>query len=657
MKGTPLQRQKVLKSMPAVTLPNGTIKSFDNPVSIADVAASIGHGLAKAAVAGVVNGESLDLAMPIETDAELRLITGKDAEGLDIIRHSFAHLVGHAVKQLYPEAQMAIGPVIKDGFYYDIAYDTPFTPEDLQAIETRMKELIEKDYDVNMQVVSRNKALQTFESREEPYKLQIVEEIPEGETIKLYHHEEYTDMCRGPHVPNTRHLRHFKLMKVSGAYWRGDSNNQMLQRIYGTAWGSASDLKAHLKQLEEAEKRDHRRLGKQLSLFHIQDNAPGMVFWHPAGWTIYRKLQQYIREKLKVTGYQEISTPQIVDRILWEKSGHWDKFKEDMFTTSSENRDYAVKPMNCPCHVQIFNQGLRSYKDLPIRLSEFGSCHRNEPSGTLHGLMRVRNFVQDDGHIFCSEDQVQSEVSNFIDLVFEVYKTLGFETISIKLSTRPEKRVGSDEVWDKSEKALQDALEKKQLDWELFPGEGAFYGPKIEFSLEDCLGRIWQCGTIQVDFSMPDRLEASFIGEDGCRHTPVMLHRAVLGSFERFIGILIENYAGEFPFWLAPEQIRILPVSDDARSFSEEVCDQLIRLDIRATIDKSGERLGKLIRNGEKSKVPILAVIGAKEVQNKSVNLRSRRGGDLGEIPLDTLIKSAVDADRHRWSDIHANAE
>ena len=624
--------------MPVVTLPNGTTKSFEGPVTIADVAASIGPGLAKAAVAGVVDGESLDMAMPIEKDADLRLLTAKDAEGIDIIRHSFAHLVGHAVKQLYPDAQMAIGPVIKDGFYYDIAYEKPFTPEDLEAIEQRMKELIAKDYEVNVEVVNRNQAKQAFASREEPYKLEIVEEIPDGETIKLYHHEEYTDMCRGPHVPNTRHLRHFKLMKVSGAYWRGDSNNQMLQRIYGTAWGTEKELKSHLKQLEEAEKRDHRRLGKQLSLFHIQDNAPGMVFWHPPGWAIYQKLQQYIRRRLRESGYQEISTPQIVDRTLWEKSGHWDKFKEDMFTTSSENRDYAVKPMNCPCHVQIFNQGLRSYKDLPVRLSEFGSCHRNEPSGTLHGLMRVRNFVQDDGHIFCSEDQVQSEVSKFIDLVFDVYKTLGFDTISIKLSTRPDKRVGSDEVWDKSEKALQDALENKNLEWELYPGEGAFYGPKIEFSLEDCLGRVWQCGTIQVDFSMPDRLDASFIGEDGSRHTPVMLHRAVLGSFERFIGILIENYAGEFPFWLAPEQVRILPVSNEARNFSESIQTKLLNQGISATVDESGERLGKLIRNGEKAKIPVLAVIGAKEVENNTVSLRSRKNGDLGELPVNELI-------------------
>ena len=637
--------------MPVVTLPNGTTKSFDGPVTIADVAASIGPGLAKAALAGVVDGESLDMAMPIDKDVDLRLLTAKDAEGIDIIRHSFAHLVGHAVKQLYPEARMAIGPVIKDGFYYDIAYEKPFTPEDLEAIEQRMKELIAKDYEVNVEVVNRNQAKQAFESREEPYKLEIVEDIPDGETIKLYHHEEYTDMCRGPHVPNTRHLRHFKLMKVSGAYWRGDSNNQMLQRIYGTAWGTEKELKSHLKQLEEAEKRDHRRLGRQLSLFHIQDNAPGMVFWHPPGWAIYQKLQQYIRRRLRESGYQEISTPQIVDRTLWEKSGHWDKFKEDMFTTSSENRDYAVKPMNCPCHVQIFNQGLRSYKDLPVRLSEFGSCHRNEPSGTLHGLMRVRNFVQDDGHIFCSEDQIQSEVSSFIDLVFDVYKTLGFEKISIKLSTRPEKRVGSDEVWDKSEKALQDALENKNLEWELYPGEGAFYGPKIEFSLQDCLGRVWQCGTIQVDFSMPDRLDASFIGEDGSRHTPVMLHRAVLGSFERFIGILIENYAGEFPFWLAPEQIRILPVSDDARGFSETVQTKLLSQGISATVDESGERLGKLIRNGEKAKIPVLAVIGAKEAENNTVSLRSRKNGDLGEISVNELINYCNQANNNKSDD------
>ena len=634
--------------MPVVTLPNGTSKSFDGPVTIADVATAIGPGLAKAALAGVVDGESLDLAMSIDQDCQLQLLTSKDEEGVDTIRHSFAHLLGHAVKQLYPEAKMAIGPVIKHGFYYDISYKKPFTPEDLDAIEKRMKELVSKDYSVGVEVVTKKKAIETFENREEPFKLEIINNIPENETIKLYHHEEYTDMCRGPHVPNTKHLRHFKITKVSGAYWRGNSDNEMLQRIYGTAWGSSTELKSHLKQLEEADKRDHRKLGRQLSLFHIQENAPGMVFWHPLGWSLYLKLQDFIREELGQSGYQEIRTPQIVDRTLWEQSGHWEKFKEGMFTTSSENRDYAVKPMNCPCHVQIFNQGLRSYKDLPIRLAEFGSCHRNEPSGTLHGLMRVRNFVQDDAHIFCSENQIQEEVLEFIDLVFKIYKTFGFENVSIKLSTRPEKRVGSEEIWDKSEQSLAEALDAKQLDWQLLPGEGAFYGPKIEFSLEDCLGRIWQCGTIQVDFSMPDRLGATYIGEDGYRHTPVMLHRAILGSFERFIGILIENYAGDFPFWLAPEQIRLLPVTDDVRPYAEQLLDKLKTAGVSATIDSSGERLGKMIRTAEQMKLPVLAVIGAKEAEQNAVSLRSRRDGDLGVHSVDALLHAAQLANAER---------
>ena len=636
--------------MPAITLPDGTVKSFDGKVTIAEVASSIGPGLAKAAIAGVVDGESLDLAIELNKDCELKLITSKDEEGLHTIRHSFAHLLGHAIKQLYPDAQMAIGPVIKDGFYDDMKYEKTFTPDDLNKIESRMKELIAKDYAVDVEIVSKEKAIQTFTSRDEPYKLEIINEIPENETIKLYHHEEYTDMCRGPHVPNTYHLRHFKLTKVSGAYWRGDSDNEMLQRIYGTAWTTSKELKSHIKQIEEAEKRDHRKLGKKLSLFHIQENAPGMVFWHPQGWAVYLKLQNFIREKLGQSGYEEIRTPQIVDRSLWEKSGHWDKFKEGMFTTSSENRDYAVKPMNCPCHVQIFNQGLRSYKDLPIRLAEFGSCHRNEPSGTLHGLMRVRNFIQDDAHIFCSEDQIQSEVLEFIDLVFNVYKTFGFENILIKLSTRPEKRVGSEEIWDKSEKSLADALDAKELDWDLLPGEGAFYGPKIEFSLEDCLGRIWQCGTIQVDFSMPDRLGATYIGEDGYRHTPVMLHRAILGSFERFIGILIENYAGEFPFWIAPEQVRILPVSDETRPFAENLNQMLVQADISSKIDSSGERLGKLIRNGEKDRVPILAVIGSKETSSQTVNVRNTRNGSQCEMPVDLFLNQCLTANKERTS-------
>ncbi|HJN34638.1 MAG TPA: threonine--tRNA ligase, partial [Prochlorococcus sp.] len=523
--------------MPIITLPDGNKKKFDQPVTIMEVAESLGPGLAKAAIAGRVNGVLLDTCIPIEKDSEVNIITAKDQDGIETIRHSFAHLIGHAVKQLYPEAKMAIGPVIEDGFYYDIAYDQPFTPKDLEAIEARMKELVKLDYDVNVEIVSREEAHREFEKRCEPYKIEIVDEIPENEIIKLYRHQEYTDMCRGPHVPNTRHLRTFKLMKVSGAYWRGDSNKTMLQRIYGTAWGSSKELKAYLKRLEEAEKRDHRRIAKQMSLFHTQEEAPGMIFWHAKGWAIYQVLEQYIRETLSLHDYQEIRTPQVVDRSLWEKSGHWEKFKDDMFTTTSENREYAIKPMNCPCHIQIFNQGLKSYRDLPIRLAEFGSCLRNEPSGSLHGLMRVRNFVQDDAHIFCTELQVQEEVSKFIDLVFEIYRSFGFDSVLIKLSTRPEKRVGSDEIWDKSEKALSDALDAKGLAWDLLPGEGAFYGPKIEFSLKDCLGRVWQCGTIQVDFSMPERLGASYVAEDSQRRTPVMLHRAILGSFERFIGI------------------------------------------------------------------------------------------------------------------------
>ncbi|GCE64228.1 threonine--tRNA ligase [cyanobiont of Ornithocercus magnificus] len=631
-----------------VTLPDGVHKKFNGPISISDIAASIGPGLARAAIAGKVDGQPLDLAMRIDSDAELRIITANDPEGLEIVRHSFAHLIGHAVKQLYPKAQMAIGPVIQDGFYYDIAYDKPFTPEDLAAIEKRMHELIASNYDIRIETIDRDGARRVFASRDEPYKLQIVEEISDDKIIKLYHHQEYTDMCRGPHVPNTRHLRHFKLMKVSGAYWRGDPRNEMLQRIYGTAWATAADLKAHLSRLEEAEKRDHRRLARQLSLFHIQDNAPGMIFWHPNGWTIYRLLQSFIREQLDNHGYTEICTPQIVDRSLWEQSGHWQKFKKDMFTTCSESRDYAVKPMNCPCHVQVFNQGLRSYRDLPIRLAEFGSCHRNEPSGTLHGLMRVRNFVQDDAHIFCAEEQIQSEVSNFIDLVFNVYKSFGFDTVLIKLSTRPEEHVGSDAIWHKSEESLQKALEKKGLEWELLPGEGAFYGPKIEFSLKDCLGRVWQCGTVQVDFSMPERLGASYIARNGQRHVPVMLHRAILGSFERFIGILIEHYAGNFPFWLAPEQIRLLPVTDKVRPFAEMVLMQLNNAGIRASVDRSGERLAKQIRAGEQMRIPAFAVIGNNEVEEGTVNLRSRQHGNLGSILVSDLITVARQADSEK---------
>ena len=535
--------------MPIITLPDGSKKVFEKSVTILEIAQSIGAGLAKATIAGKVNDVLLDATIPINKDSKVVIITSKDKEGIEIIRHSFAHLIGHAVKQIYSDIKMAIGPVIEDGFYYDIFSEYRFTPEDLIKIENRINKLIKTNYDVEILQVSKEEAIKTFKERDETFKLRIIEEIPEEGLINLYKHEEYIDMCRGPHVPNTRHLRHFKLLKLSGSYWRGNSENESLQRIYGTAWAKEKELKDYLTRIEEAEKRDHRKLGKKHSLFHIQEESPGMIFWHPNGWTIYQVLEKYIREILKKNDYLEIKTPQAVDKSLWEKSGHWEKFRDDMFTTASENRTYAIKPMNCPCHIQVFNQGLKSYKDLPIRLAEFGSCHRNEPSGALHGLMRVRNFTQDDAHIFCTEEQIQEEVSTFIDLVFEVYKTFGFDEIIIKLSTRPEKRVGSEDIWDKSEEALTKALDNKNLKWELQPGEGAFYGPKIEFSLKDCLNRVWQCGTIQVDFSMPIRLDATYVDIDNEKRNPVMLHRAILGSFERFIGILIEQYEAKFPIW------------------------------------------------------------------------------------------------------------
>ncbi len=621
--------------MPIITLPDGTEKKYDSAVTIDQIASEIGPGLAKAALAGKVNGELIDTCIPITQNSHIQIITSKDDEGLEIIRHSFAHLLGHAVKQLYPEAKMAIGPVIEDGFYYDISYKDTFTPDDLLKIEKRMKELVNRDYNVGVEIVSPKKATEVFTDRGEIFKLDIVKNIPKNEIIKLYRHQEYIDMCRGPHVPNTRHLRVFKLMKVSGAYWRGDANNEMLQRIYGTAWKSSKELKEYISRIEEAEKRDHRKLGKKYSLFHSQEEAPGMVFWHPKGWTIYRILEDFIRETITKYDYQEVKSPQVVDRTLWEKSGHWDKFKEDMFTTTSENREYAIKPMNCPCHIQIFNQGLKSYRDLPIRLSEFGSCHRNEPSGALHGLMRVRNFVQDDAHIFCTDEQIQEEVQNFIDLVFEVYKTFGFDSILIKLSTRPEKRVGSDDIWDKSEKALSKALDSKGLDWSLLPGEGAFYGPKIEFSLKDCLNRVWQCGTIQVDFSMPQRLNASYIDITGRKQTPVMLHRAILGSFERFIGILIENYSGNFPTWLSPVQIMIMGITDR----NNEACfcakDKLVDFGFRAEIDIRNEKVGFKIREHTMQRIPFLIIIGDKEEENNEISVRTREGKDLGNMSID----------------------
>ena len=621
--------------MPIITLPDGTEKKYDSAVTIDQIASEIGPGLAKAALAGRVNGELIDTCIPITQNSHIQIITSKDDEGLEIIRHSFAHLLGHAVKQLYPEAKMAIGPVIEDGFYYDISYKDTFTPDDLLKIEKRMKELVNRDYSVGVEIVSPEKAKEVFTDRGEIFKLDIVKNIPENEIIKLYKHQEYIDMCRGPHVPNTRHLRAFKLMKVSGAYWRGDSNNEMLQRIYGTAWKSSKELKEYLSRIEEAEKRDHRKLGKKYSLFHSQEEAPGMVFWHPKGWTIYRILEDFIRETITKYDYQEVKSPQVVDRSLWEKSGHWDKFKEDMFTTTSENREYAIKPMNCPCHIQIFNQGLKSYRDLPIRLSEFGSCHRNEPSGALHGLMRVRNFVQDDAHIFCTDEQIQEEVQNFIDLVFEVYKTFGFDSILIKLSTRPVKRVGSDDIWDKSEKALSEALDSKGLDWSLLPGEGAFYGPKIEFSLKDCLNRVWQCGTIQVDFSMPQRLNASYIDITGRKQTPVMLHRAILGSFERFIGILIENYSGNFPTWLSPIQIMIMGITDRNNEACFSAKDKLVDFGFRTEIDIRNEKVGFKIREHTMQRIPFLIIIGDKEEENSEISVRTREGKDLGNMSID----------------------
>ena len=625
--------------MPIITLPDGSKKVFEKSVTILEIAQSIGAGLAKATIAGKVNDVLLDATIPINKDSKVVIITSKDKEGIEIIRHSFAHLIGHAVKQIYSDIKMAIGPVIEDGFYYDIFSEYRFTPEDLIKIENRINKLIKTNYDVEILQVSKEEAIKTFKERDETFKLRIIEEIPEEGLINLYKHEEYIDMCRGPHVPNTRHLRHFKLLKLSGSYWRGNSENESLQRIYGTAWAKEKELKDYLTRIEEAEKRDHRKLGKKHSLFHIQEESPGMIFWHPNGWTIYQVLEKYIREILKKNDYLEIKTPQAVDKSLWEKSGHWEKFRDDMFTTASENRTYAIKPMNCPCHIQVFNQGLKSYKDLPIRLAEFGSCHRNEPSGALHGLMRVRNFTQDDAHIFCTEEQIQEEVSTFIDLVFEVYKTFGFDEIIIKLSTRPEKRVGSEEIWDKSEEALTKALDNKNLKWELQPGEGAFYGPKIEFSLKDCLNRVWQCGTIQVDFSMPIRLDATYVDIDNEKRNPVMLHRAILGSFERFIGILIEQYEAKFPIWLAPYQIILLSITDRNIEKCLKFNELINNNGYRSKVDIRNEKIGYKIREATLGRVPLIAVIGDKEEEIDSVALRALNGKNLGIFNLPNLFK------------------
>ena len=625
--------------MPVITLPDGSQRIFEQAVSVMDVATDIGPGLAKATIAGRVNGALVDACDLITNDAAVSIITARDDEGLEILRHSCAHLIGHALKQLYPDAKMAIGPTIENGFYYDVELEHRLTDSDLEALEARMLELAKKSYPVIKKTVSWQEARDEFEARGETYKIEILDEnIDKSDTPGLYHHEEYVDMCRGPHVPNMSFCQHFKLMSVNGAFWRGDSNNKMLQRIYGTAWPDKKQLKAYLNRLQEAEKRDHRKIGKKLNLFHMQNEAPGMVFWHDKGWRIYQKIESYMRQKQGQYGYQEIKTPQVVERSLWEKSGHWEKFSEQMFTTHSENFDFAIKPMNCPCHIQVFNQGLKSYKELPIRLAEFGSCHRNEPSGALHGIMRVRGFVQDDAHIFCAEETIQDEVSTFIDMLHEVYADFGFTDIIYKLSTRPEQRVGSDEVWDKAEAALETSLNAKGLDWQLLPGEGAFYGPKIEFSLKDCLGRVWQCGTIQVDFSMPGRLGAQYVSETQERKVPVMLHRAVLGSFERFIGILIEQYEGAFPFWLAPEQAAVLNITDKQSEYCKKIHKKLEEEGYRAHLDLRNEKIGFKIREHTINKIPFLLVVGDKEVENNTVAIRTRKGEDLGVMSLEDVL-------------------
>lgn len=624
--------------MVAITLPNGDIKQFDGQTSVMEVAQSIGAGLAKATVAGRVNGKLVDACDPISEDATVQIITPKDEEGVEIIRHSTAHLLGHAVKQLYPEVKMVIGPVIEEGFYYDIYSERPFTPEDMEKIEARMTQLINQDYDVIKKMTPRDEVIKVFQDRGETYKLRLIEDMPNETQMGLYYHQEYVDMCRGPHVPNTRFLKAFKLTKMSGAYWRGDAKNEQLQRIYGTAWADKKDLKAYIQRIEEAEKRDHRKIGKALDLFHMQEEAPGMVFWHPNGWTMWQVLELYMRKVQKDHGYQEIKTPQIVDRSLWEKSGHWENYGDMMFTTHSEKRDYAIKPMNCPCHVQVFNQGLKSYRDLPLRLAEFGSCHRNEPSGSLHGIMRVRGFTQDDAHIFCSNEQIKQEAQDFIKLTLDVYKDFGFDDVQMKLSTRPEKRVGADELWDLAEKDLADALDNAGLDWQYLPGEGAFYGPKIEFSLKDCLGRVWQCGTLQLDFNLPERLGAEFVNEQGERERPVMLHRAILGSFERFIGMLIEHYAGWMPVWLAPQQVVVMNITDNQAEACQKVAEQLNQAGLRVITDLRNEKIGFKIRERTLERIPYMIVMGDKEVESNQVNVRTREGDNLGVMSIDAFI-------------------
>ncbi|WP_372873031.1 threonine--tRNA ligase [Shewanella sp.] len=635
--------------MPVITLPDGSQRAFANPVSTLDVAADIGPGLAKACIAGRVNGELKDACDLINEDASLSIITARDEEGLEILRHSCAHLLGHAIKQLWPETKMAIGPVIDNGFYYDVDLDHKLTAEDIAALEKRMLELAKKDYDVVKRVVSWQEARDTFEGRGEGYKMAILDEnISKDATPALYLHEEYVDMCRGPHVPNMRFCHHFRLMSVAGAYWRGDSNNKMLQRIYGTAWGDKKALNTHLTRLEEAAKRDHRKIGKQLDLYHMQEEAPGMVFWHNDGWSIFRELETFIRHKLSQYGYQEVKGPFMMDRVLWERSGHWDKYSEAMFTTASENREYAIKPMNCPGHVQIFNQGLKSYRDLPLRMAEFGCCHRNEPSGSLHGLMRVRGFTQDDAHIFCTEEQVQEEVSACIKMVYDTYSTFGFENIVVKLSTRPEKRIGDDAMWDRAESALIEALNANGIAFEILPGEGAFYGPKIEFTLHDCLDRAWQCGTVQLDYALPGRLGATYVAEDNARQTPVMIHRAILGSLERYIGILIEEYAGRFPTWLAPMQAVVMNITDKQADYVEEVVKLFKEQGIRASQDLRNEKIGFKIREHTLRRVPYLLVVGDQEMENREIAVRTRDGKDLGKMSIDAFVASVKEQISHR---------
>ncbi|QOJ21363.1 MAG: threonine--tRNA ligase [Gammaproteobacteria bacterium] len=624
--------------MTVVRLPDGSERIFDHPVTVLDVASAIGPGLARAAIAGKMNGKLVDVSSPINNDSDLAIITEKDVEGLEIIRHSCAHLLAHAVKELFPDAQVTIGPVITDGFYYDFSYKRAFTPEDLQAIEKRMLEISKRDLKIERKILERTDAISFFKEQGEHYKAQIIESIPGNEDLSLYSQGNFTDLCRGPHVPATSKIKAFKLMKVAGAYWRGDSNNEMLQRIYGTAWTNKDDLKDYLHRLEEAERRDHRKIGKQLDLFHTQDEAPGMVFWHPKGWLLWQQIEQYMRNILSQNGYLEIRTPQILDKDLWIRSGHWENFRENMFTTHADERDFAIKPMNCPGHVQIFNQGLRSYRELPIRLAEFGSCHRNEASGALHGIMRVRSFTQDDAHIFCTEDQIQDEVVRFIDLLKAVYADFGFKELMVKLSTRPQKRVGSEAQWDKSEGALKAALNEAKLEWELQPGEGAFYGPKIEFSLKDCIGRVWQCGTLQLDFSMPDRLGAEYVAEDNSRKIPVMLHRAILGSMERFIGILLENYAGALPLWLSPEQVVVLNISRTQADYAQLVAAQLKQHGIRVALDLRNEKITYKIREHSLQKLPYQIVVGDEEVRTNTVAVRNRAGDNLGQMTLEALL-------------------